>query len=151
MSRELDDAITEYLLQNMGNFQNSGLQTEFPEEHHERTKQSKFPTQGDDHKDFRLVESDLLNEKKIENMEKALNDISQKRMKPKANPLTSTYKERKDYEINEEVFSRGDQLRFSSLSMQLLGITKRPIKDGGKLDFSILVFLLLLFIGTQRN
>ena len=140
MSRELDDAITEYLLQNMGNLQNSGLQTEFPEERHERIKQSKFPTREDD---FKLVESDLLNEKKLENMEKALNDISRKRMKPKANPLTSTYKERKDYEINEEVFSRGDQLRFSSLSMQLLGMTKRPIKDGGKLDFSIFVFFIV--------
>lgn len=76
-------------------------------------------------------------------MEKTLNELSQKRMKPKANPLTSTYKDRKDYEINEEVFSRGDQLRFSSLSMQLLGMTKKPSKDGGRLDLLFWFFYCL--------
>ena len=115
----------------MGNMQNSGIQAEFTEERHERIKESKYPNRD------QLVESDLLNEKKLENMERTLNEYSQKLTKPKPNPISSTYKERKEYEINEEVFSRSDQLRFSSLSMQLLGMSKRTIKDVGKFDFII--------------
>lgn len=54
----------------------------------------------------------------------------------------STYKERKQYETNEQLFNRDNQLRFSSLSMQLLGKTRKP--NNGK-DRK-LIYLLIFFI-----
>jgi len=114
----------------MGNLRFSEVQ-EIPDERHEKTKQNKYHAvpENDDEK---FEESEFLsNEKKIRNMEKTLNDLTMKKPK-KPNPLASTYKDRKEYETNEELFNRNDQLRFSSLSMQLMGKTKKPIKDGGK-------------------
>jgi len=99
------------------------------EQHIEKAKQSKNTKEYDNPPNINIPSEFLPNgrNKNQDRKNSNVNSAMDWKMSPK--PLISTYKERKEYETNEELYNRNNQLRFSSLSMQLLGKTKKPFRN----------------------
>ena len=104
----------------------------------EKTKQSKFPPKEQNAivSGFRPTQSEFIENPANINNKIPYYDESNKKAQLLTTSQTiaqkkntgSSYKERKEFETNEELYNRNNQLRFSSLSMQLLGKSKKPIK-----------------------
>ena len=122
----------EYQNQYENEYNNSRIPSKNLEQRVEKVKQSENMKEYDDQPNINITKSEFLPNERNQYHERNntngnLKSAMEWKMSPK--PLTSTYKERKEYETNEELFNRNNQLRFSSLSMQLLGKTRKPLRN----------------------